>query len=205
MDPDAEPVTPPQYPPPAPAPSTPPPAAYPPPAGAPPPYPYYAAPPPKKDNTVLIIIVVVVVLLVVIPAILAIMFFLVWAPIVPNMTQKPTVTFAAVTTQNGNATWVVSQVSNEVLFGLFEMTLTVDGQSSGDETLVFDPSYATLNVGTGSYRAYYEDSGTLFALDPPDRFTVTGDGASLPTGHSYALSLKWSLDNSVITTASWTT
>lgn len=160
-------------------------------------------PPPRKENhTLLIVVVVVIALVVAIPVILFLMFFAAAPTIVPT---KPVVTFSAVSMQQDNATFTVATVSRDTNFAFFEAALEVDSVPSSSRSVVFSPSYTTLDVGTDTYRVYWTDSNSNFFVDEGDRFRVTGDGVALPSGRDFVFSLHWIIDNDLLGSVSWST
>jgi hypothetical protein len=151
----------------------------------------------------MIVLAIIVVAILAIAALLII--FVVPLVMGPGFTSPPSVQFGPVELVNGNATFSVDSVSSETSGALFDTNLRVGSSTGTVAAIVEEPGFAVVVVWEDRYRVYWGDLGSDSLLSLGDRFTVTGDGASLPMDSALFFYLIWPIQGEVVGTRSWAT
>jgi len=159
----------------------------------------------RKDEAAVSPVIATILMVAITVVLAAVLYVMVSGLLTPVGSNKPVLTFAQPSLSSGNATVSIASTSQAVAASNYKLNLQVGtGTGAAAAMPTTSGSYASVVVGSTTYRVYWTDIGGEGTVNGGDTLRVTGNNVALTTGSSYTLFLLWS-DGSQIQTAAWLT
>jgi len=151
-------------------------------------------------RTILVLVIVAIALLaLVVFAVVALFGNLLETP------PRPAIVFTSVQMANGNVSFAVTTASERFSRSAYAVNLIVDSTAGTSRPMAASGTATAIVVGSLSVRVTWSDVGGDGTVSPGDGFAVEGNGAPLPTGHSFVFYLIWSASGSIVGSVAWAT